>query len=164
MSTLKEEFEFHSRNQTEMIDADELFHEGKLVPLKQIQKLNKIHTKGDTNNAKQDSNQNARIVKDKGFVNQFLEDIDSPSPRPPTCSVLWKELVRLTRQVPVTFLLTSTSSRVRNKDKGGNEEIVDTMRKHKERNHPTKVWIMPVSIVAASVHQSKNFFLSLLLS
>ena len=117
------EFEFLSNNTSSnntVLTADELFFEGKLLPFWQMQhleKLSKINLKtkeGEeeeleeevivvSNNNKEDSNSNSN-----SRVNWFVDD--DPSPRPPKCTVLWKELLRLKKQRASSLSPSSSSS------------------------------------------------------
>ncbi|RDX75412.1 hypothetical protein CR513_44700, partial [Mucuna pruriens] len=106
------EFEFLSNNASNnntVLTADELFFEGKLLPFWQMQhleKLNKISLKSEEEEEevaasnKEDSS-NSR-------VNWFVDD--DPSPRPPKCTVLWKELLRLKKQRASSLSPSSSSS------------------------------------------------------
>ncbi|CAN1807662.1 hypothetical protein LINPERHAP1_LOCUS25119 [Linum perenne] len=90
-------------NQFEFLSSDELFFEGKLLPFWQMQqseRLNKITLK-----CKEGGGGEAAAMRE---VNWFVDD--DPSPRPPKCTVLWKELLRLKKQRPVSSLSPSSSS------------------------------------------------------
>ncbi|XVE81569.1 hypothetical protein DITRI_Ditri15bG0075500 [Diplodiscus trichospermus] len=104
------EFEFLSSNVSShaMLSADELFFEGKLLPFWQMQhseKLNKINlkTKDDDEDAEEEV-----INKEESRVSWFVDD--DPSPRPPKCTVLWKELLRLKKQRASSLSPSSSSS------------------------------------------------------
>ncbi|CAN1129346.1 hypothetical protein LINPERPRIM_LOCUS17388 [Linum perenne] len=87
-----------------MLTADELFFEGKLLPFWQMQqseRLNKITLK-----CKEGGGTPTTAAMRE--VNWFVDD--DPSPRPPKCTVLWKELLRLKKQRPVSSLSPSSSS------------------------------------------------------
>ncbi|GAA0161513.1 hypothetical protein LIER_17811 [Lithospermum erythrorhizon] len=116
------DFEFLSSNslnsssQTTMLSADELFCEGKLLPFWQTQnaeKFNKINLEKTENveqkhevlEAKNNSNNTNKDDCKRGW---FLDD--DPSPRPPTCTVLWKELLKLRKQRSSTLSPSSSSS------------------------------------------------------
>ncbi|KAF5738625.1 hypothetical protein HS088_TW13G01526 [Tripterygium wilfordii] len=104
------EFEFLSSNMNgnNMITADELFFEGKLLPFWQLQhseKLNKISL------SKKDNEQEEGVEKankEEPKVSWFIDD--DPSPRPPKCTVLWKELLRLKKQRASSLSPSSSSS------------------------------------------------------
>lgn len=107
------EFEFLSSNSQTMVSADELFFEGKVLPFWQMQhseRLKNISLKTE------DIKDGAATTKAKDVNNKeesaratwFLDD--DPSPRPPTCTVLWKELLRLKKQRASTLSPSSSSS------------------------------------------------------
>lgn len=123
------EFEFLSNNMSNtntVVTADELFFEGKLLPFWQMQhleKLNKISlkTKEGTEEEveleeleeevvvvsnKEDSNSSSN--NNSSRANWFVDD--DPSPRPPKCTVLWKELLRLKKQRASSLSPSSSSS------------------------------------------------------
>ncbi|CAI9118527.1 OLC1v1020112C1 [Oldenlandia corymbosa var. corymbosa] len=109
----KGEFEFLSsktNSHDAMITADELFFEGKLLPFWQIhhaEKLNKISLK--TEQAEEGKNEAVELNnKEEPRISWFLDD--DPSPRPPKCTVLWKELLRLKKQRASSLSLTPSSS------------------------------------------------------
>ncbi|XP_010524811.1 PREDICTED: uncharacterized protein LOC104802759 [Tarenaya hassleriana] len=110
------DFEFLSENvnsgQT-MLTADELFSEGKLLPYWQIQHSEKlkrvtINTKGEEERAGEVKDHAETNKDQENRVNWFLDD--DPSPRPPTCTVLWKELLRLKKQRARASSLSPSSS------------------------------------------------------
>ncbi|XVF38172.1 hypothetical protein REPUB_Repub20aG0077500 [Reevesia pubescens] len=103
------EFEFLSNNVSShaMLTADELFFEGKLLPFWQMhhsEKLNKINLK--TKDAEEEEEE--VVKKDESRVSWFVDD--DPSPRPPKCTVLWKELLRLKKQRASSLSPSSSSS------------------------------------------------------
>lgn len=108
------EFEFLSGNvtsQTTMLSADELFFEGKLLPFWQVQnseKLEKVSLK-----EKEEVEKIKEVYQHKEEsatrVTSWFVDED-PSPRPPKCTVLWKELMRLRKQRPSSLSPSSSSS------------------------------------------------------
>ncbi|XP_030548147.2 uncharacterized protein LOC115753608 [Rhodamnia argentea] len=113
----KAEFEFLSTDVSldSMLSADELFCEGKLLPFWQMQqseRLNKISlgTKdGDGGSGDEERRgEAAKDNKEQSKANWFLDD--DPSPRPPKCTVLWKELLRLKKQRANSSLSPSSSS------------------------------------------------------
>ncbi|KAJ0243858.1 hypothetical protein HA466_0198500 [Hirschfeldia incana] len=106
------DFEFLSDNtQTMLTAADELFSEGKLLPFRQVKHPEKLQnvtlkTKVVVN---EEEEEDRKVVKEETVHNTtkeiennnnrgswFLDD--DPSPRPPNCTVLWKELLRLKKQ------------------------------------------------------------------
>ncbi|CAI0466222.1 unnamed protein product [Linum tenue] len=116
------QFEFLSNSgptagHSKMLTADELFFEGKLLPFWQMQqseRLNKISLKchedaenpaGAVRAGKEDAPPTPTATR---AVNWFVDD--DPSPRPPKCTVLWKELLRLKKQRPASSLSPSSSS------------------------------------------------------
>ncbi|CAN1129348.1 hypothetical protein LINPERPRIM_LOCUS17388 [Linum perenne] len=93
-----------------MLTADELFFEGKLLPFWQMQqseRLNKITLKCKEGGGGEDEITTPTTAAMRE-VNWFVDD--DPSPRPPKCTVLWKELLRLKKQRPVSSLSPSSSS------------------------------------------------------
>ncbi|KAL7601279.1 uncharacterized protein LOC111890750 [Lactuca sativa] len=103
------EFEFLSgdtNTPTTMLTADQLFFEGRLLPFRQKQfcetlaKIN-LKTEGKPEEVKEDSSNNNRM-------SWFIDE--DPSPRPPKCTVLWKELLRLKKQRPSSLSPSSSSS------------------------------------------------------
>ncbi|KAL2324381.1 hypothetical protein Fmac_023439 [Flemingia macrophylla] len=115
------EFEFLSNNlnnnNNTVLTADELFFEGKLLPFWQMQhleKLNKISLKSKEGEEEELEEEEEIVVvsnkEDSGNsrVNWFVDD--DPSPRPPKCTVLWKELLRLKKQRASSLSPSSSSS------------------------------------------------------
>ncbi|KAJ4722419.1 Glutamate-1-semialdehyde 2,1-aminomutase [Melia azedarach] len=105
------DFEFLSNNVSSqnMLTADELFFEGKLLPFWQIQhseKLNKINLKPKDGEDEEEEVINKEATETR--VNWFVDD--DPSPRPPKCTVLWKELLRLKKQRASSLSPSSSSS------------------------------------------------------
>ncbi|CAN0856670.1 hypothetical protein LINGRAHAP2_LOCUS6554 [Linum grandiflorum] len=93
-----------------MLTADELFFEGKLLPFWQMQqseRLNKISLKSKEEGDELED-ETAGTPTTAAAMNWFVDD--DPSPRPPKCTVLWKELLRLKKQRPVSSLSPSSSS------------------------------------------------------
>ncbi|KAJ0092198.1 hypothetical protein Patl1_25408 [Pistacia atlantica] len=103
------DFEFLSNNNVSshtMLTADELFFDGKLLPFWQMQhseKLNKISLKSK-DAEEEEVNKEAAEPRVSWFVD------DDPSPRPPKCTVLWKELLRLKKQRASSLSPSSSSS------------------------------------------------------
>ncbi|KAL0673002.1 hypothetical protein Bca4012_000983 [Brassica carinata] len=98
------DFEFLSNTQT-MLTADELFSEGKFLPFRHVKHSEKLQnvtlkTKAEEQEQEQEK-EDGEVVKEETVNNSnrgswFLDD--DPSPRPPKCTVLWKELLRLKKQ------------------------------------------------------------------
>ncbi|KAF8392450.1 hypothetical protein HHK36_022792 [Tetracentron sinense] len=105
------DFEFLSSDSSitdSMIAADELFFEGKLLPFWEMQnseKLNKITLK--PKEAKEEEEEE-EMNKEESRVSWFMDE--DPSPRPPKCTVLWKELLRLKKQRASSLSPSSSSS------------------------------------------------------
>ncbi|XP_057958199.1 uncharacterized protein LOC131151044 [Malania oleifera] len=105
------EFEFLSSNSAShntMLTADELFFEGKLLPFWQTQhseKLNRISLKTKEGGQEEEEGE---VNKDESRVSWFVDD--DPSPRPPKCTVLWKELLKLKKQRASSLSPSSSSS------------------------------------------------------
>ncbi|GAV74793.1 hypothetical protein CFOL_v3_18273 [Cephalotus follicularis] len=101
------DFEFLSSSLSshKMLTADELFFDGKLLPFWQMQqseKLNKINLKA------KDDEIEVEVNKGETRASWFVDD--DPSPRPPKCTVLWKELLRLKKQRSSSLSPSSSSS------------------------------------------------------
>ncbi|XP_073128835.1 uncharacterized protein [Henckelia pumila] len=156
------EFEFLSGKSTNMIAADELFSEGKLLPFWQM------HQPENLNNITLKSTENADVTGEsdknsKPRINwQFLDD--DPSPRPPKCTVLWKELLRLKKQRASSTLTSSTSpsssssSETPSEKKegiGNKEKVVKRIKKGLERTRSANIRIRPV-INVPICNQPKN--------
>ncbi|KAF9618841.1 hypothetical protein IFM89_002709 [Coptis chinensis] len=129
------EFEFFSSNinTNAMLPADELFFEGKLLPILQMEqqeKLDKITLEPKVNNEneeqKDSNNENSRSVS-------WYMDED-PSPRPPTCTVLWKELLNLKkhRARAASSLSPSPSSSSSSSSMADHMETIDEGNEGKE--------------------------------
>ncbi|CAL9219791.1 unnamed protein product [Arabidopsis halleri] len=101
------DFEFLSSENVSpqrMLTADELFSEGKLLPFWQVkhsEKLKNITLK--TNEEEEGEQRKVEVMKKDQEINNrdnrvswFIDE--DPSPRPPKCTVLWKELLRLKKQ------------------------------------------------------------------
>ncbi|GLT99674.1 hypothetical protein SLE2022_170970 [Rubroshorea leprosula] len=149
------EFEFLSSNVSShaMLTADELFFEGKLLPFWQMQhseKLNKISLK--TKDA-----EGEEAAKEESRVSWFVDD--DPSPRPPKCTVLWKELLRLKKQRASSLSPSSSSSSTSSssssladvatkedgKEGSGNrEKHVKRIKKGLERTRSASIKIRPM--------------------
>ncbi|MBA0768411.1 hypothetical protein Gotri_017213 [Gossypium trilobum] len=95
------DFEFLSSNVSShaMLTADELFFEGKLLPFWQMhhsEKLKQINLRKESGgDGEGDGDDDEREVvenkEESSRVSWFVDD--DPSPRPPKCTVLWKELL-----------------------------------------------------------------------
>ncbi|GFP83835.1 hypothetical protein PHJA_000527100 [Phtheirospermum japonicum] len=138
--------------------ADELFSEGKLLPFWQTQhaaaeKLNKITLKPAENENKDDVDRR---------ISWFLDD--DPSPRPPKCTVLWKELLRLKKQRASALSPSSSSSSSsssedeRKKGAGNKEKIPNRVKKGIERTKSASIKIRPMVNVPICAH-GKNISL-----
>ncbi|KAE8663463.1 Pentatricopeptide repeat (PPR) superfamily protein [Hibiscus syriacus] len=112
------DFEFLSRKVSShaMLTADELFFEGKLLPFWQTQHSEKLK-QISLRKTKEEEDDDDEVVRAEEVINKdesnssssmswFVDD--NPSPRPPKCTVLWKELLRLKKQR--TASLSSSSS------------------------------------------------------
>ena len=154
------EFEFLSSNVSShaMLTADELFFEGKLLPFWQMQhseKLNKISLK--TKDAVEEEKE--VVNKEESRVSWFVDD--DPSPRPPKCTVLWKELLRLKKQRASSLSPSSSSSSTSSssssltdivtveeagKEGSGNnrDKHVKRIKKGLERTRSTSIRIRPM--------------------
>ncbi|KAL1342694.1 hypothetical protein AAHE18_09G175700, partial [Arachis hypogaea] len=105
-----------SNNNNTVLTADELFFEGKLLPFWQMQhleKLSKINLKAKEGEEEEDDDEDEELEdsnnkEESSRVNWFVDD--DPSPRPPKCTVLWKELLRLKKQRASSSLSPSSSS------------------------------------------------------
>ncbi|KAM3308841.1 hypothetical protein P3S67_010585 [Capsicum chacoense] len=162
------EFEFLSSNFTSgnMTTADELIFEGKLLPYWQIhhiEKLNKISLKTEHLETEQ-VNEKQGISKDDQSrqVNWFIDE--DPSPRPPTCTVLWKELLRLKKQKqrpsslsPSSSSSSSSSSNPENSttDESKEKHVVDKIKKRLERSKSATIRVRPLINVPICT-QGKN--------
>ncbi|KAG9457348.1 hypothetical protein H6P81_001856 [Aristolochia fimbriata] len=98
------DFEFLAGDRGEkcsMLTADELFFEGRLLPFWRPRECAAAETLGNNANVltlkKMGSTRGEDEEKGpKTCVNWFVDE--DPSPRPPKCTVLWKELLRLKKQ------------------------------------------------------------------
>ncbi|KAL3578211.1 hypothetical protein D5086_019715 [Populus alba] len=152
------EFEFLSSKMSSqtMLTADELFFEGRLLPFWQMQhseKLNKISLK--TKEAEVGEGQ--EMSKEEPRV-WFVDD--DPSPRPPKCTVLWKELLRLKKQRASSLSPSSSSSSTSSTSSsaladivtkeegkhgpGNGEKHVKRIRKGLERTRSASIRIRPM--------------------
>uniref|UniRef100_A0A1J3GGY9 Uncharacterized protein n=1 Tax=Noccaea caerulescens TaxID=107243 RepID=A0A1J3GGY9_NOCCA len=99
------DFEFLSENVSpqRMLSADELFSEGKLLPFWQVKHSEKLKNVTLKTKEEEEEEENRKVevtMKNKDQENNrvswFIDE--DPSPRPPKCTVLWKELLRLKKQ------------------------------------------------------------------
>ncbi|KAK2646963.1 hypothetical protein Ddye_022158 [Dipteronia dyeriana] len=133
------DFEFLSNNNNvsnqTMLSADELFFEGKLLPFWQMQlsteKLNKISLKCKDSEEEEEMVE-VNINKEEPRVNWFVDD--DPSPRPPKCTVLWKELLRLKKQRASSLSPSSSSSST----SSSSSSIADMVIKEEGKEHRDK--------------------------
>lgn len=157
------DFEFLSGNSSmTMLTADELFSEGRIIPFQraqQMEKLDKIDLK-----PKEEVKRNE---EGPGF-SWFAAD-EEPSPRLPTCTVLWKELLRLKKQrSPSSSSVVDLCSK---KDESGDdgagsckrerEKHVMRSKKGLERTRSGSIRIRPVVHVPVCT-QGKNNAMPLL--
>lgn len=153
------DFEFLSNNVSShtMLTADELFFEGKLLPFWQKQhaeRLNKIrlNTKDDEIGEEEEEVVNKEETRGNWFVD------DDPSPRPPKCTVLWKELLRLKKQRASNLSPSSSSSSSSSsnsfadvatadpekKAMGNKEKYMKRIKKGLERTRSASIRIRPM--------------------
>ncbi|KAL0858014.1 hypothetical protein Bca101_063168 [Brassica carinata] len=132
------DFEFLSENASpqRMHTADELFSEGKLLPFwqeKHSEKLKNVNLK-KTNEEEEEEEENRKVEatmksndnnNSKNRVSWFIDE--DPSPRPPKCTVLWKELLRLKKQRNSKSSLSPSSST------SSSSSVEDNKREEKER-------------------------------
>ncbi|KAE8658367.1 Pentatricopeptide repeat (PPR) superfamily protein [Hibiscus syriacus] len=116
------DFEFLSSKVSShaMLTADELFFEGKLLPFWQMQHSEKLKQislrKTKDTEEEEDDDDDGEVVRVEEVINKdesssmswFVDD--DPSPRPPKCTVLWKELLRLKKQRASSLSPSSSSS------------------------------------------------------
>lgn len=153
------DFEFLSNNVSSntMITADELFFEGKLLPFWQKQhaeRLNKIRLKTKDNEIGEEEEEVVNKEETRG--NWFVDD--DPSPRPPKCTVLWKELLRLKKQRASTLSPSSSSSSSSSSNSfadvatadqekeamGNKEKYMKMIKKGLERTRSASIRIRPI--------------------
>ncbi|XP_076923920.1 uncharacterized protein LOC143586207 [Bidens hawaiensis] len=162
---------------TTMLSADELFFEGKLLPFGQKQcheKLMKINLKYEDLNVNvnvakevklEDNNNNINInniiiISNTGNSSSsnsnsnnnnnrmgwFIDE--DPSPRPPKCTVLWKELLRLKKHRGSSLLASastsSSSSSSSSIDEESKKEKVKRVKKGLERTRSAGIKIRPM--------------------
>ncbi|KAE8717607.1 Pentatricopeptide repeat (PPR) superfamily protein [Hibiscus syriacus] len=157
------DFEFLSSKVSShaMLTADELFFEGKLLPFWQKQhseKLKQISLRKSKEEEDEDDNGGMVeevINKDESSKVSWFVD-DDPSPRPPKCTVLWKELLRLKKQRASSLSPSSSSSSssslddvaasVEGKQGSGNRDNnhVKRIKKGLERTRSASIRIRPM--------------------
>ncbi|KAK9161166.1 hypothetical protein Syun_007507 [Stephania yunnanensis] len=147
------EFEFLSNANSStntMLTADELFFEGKLLPYCQMERLNKLTIKPKEEVVgvfDREDDEKEEIRKEE--INKMSWFIDEdPSPRPPKCTVLWKELLRLRKQ-RANSPLSSSSSSSSLADTGSErpwsgEKHVKRIKQRLERTRSASIRIRPV--------------------
>ncbi|CAN6922121.1 hypothetical protein Bca4012_091366 [Brassica carinata] len=113
------DFEFLSENASpeRMHTADELFSEGKLLPLwqeKHSEKLKNVNLRTNEEEEEEEEEESRKVEaamksndSSKNRVSWFIDE--DPSPRPPKCTVLWKELLRLKKQRSSSSVKSSLS-------------------------------------------------------
>ncbi|XP_071688879.1 uncharacterized protein [Rutidosis leptorrhynchoides] len=144
------EFEFLSNNlsaATKMLTADELFFEGKLLPFWQKQcseKLAKISIKPEKVN--EVVKMEEIKVEESNRMSWFIDE--DPSPRPPKCTVLWKELLRLKKQrassLSPSSSTSSSSSASSLEEDSKKERQVKRVKKGLERTRSAGLKIRPM--------------------
>nr|XP_043627030.1 uncharacterized protein LOC122598502 [Erigeron canadensis] len=149
------EFEFLSNNiaaPNTMLTADELFFEGKLLPFWQkqcsdkltkislkVEKVNEVATTGDHQEMK---------IEETNRMSWFIDE--DPSPRPPKCTVLWKELLRLKKQRASSLSPSSSTSSSSSASSGSSldedkkEKHVKRVKKGLERTRSAGLKIRPM--------------------
>ncbi|XP_010035284.2 uncharacterized protein LOC104424519 [Eucalyptus grandis] len=194
------EFEFLAASMSthKMMSADELFFEGKLLPfcqMQQSQRLKRITLKpksgdseeaGDGGRDKEPDREEEEVRSNRNYCNSNNRDQDQeqnrvswfldddPSPRPPKCTVLWKELLRLkTKRRASSSLSPSSSSsstssssssrrrgllderkeaRDRDRDRESSTNYVQRIRKGLERTRSNSIRIRPMVNVPICTH------------
>ncbi|KAJ0244421.1 hypothetical protein HA466_0190540 [Hirschfeldia incana] len=151
------DFEFLSENasQQKMHTADELFSEGKLLPFWQEKHSEKLKNVNLKTNEEEEENRKVEVMTMK--KNQDHEEdnnrnrvswlIDEdPSPRPPKCTVLWKELLRLKKQRSSRSSLSPSSSTSSSSSLEDKREEKEGKRGKKglERTRSTSMRIRPM--------------------
>ncbi|CAM8998398.1 unnamed protein product [Rhodiola kirilowii] len=159
--------------QREMPTADELFFEGKLLPYwqthDQSEKLRNLSLKSE----KMEETGAKGAEEAESRVRTWFID-DDPSPRPPKCTVLWKELLRLkSRQKGSTLSPSSSSSssssssnsldmskeKSRESNGGisnGKNNNVKRVKKGLERTRSASIRIRPMVNVPICTHSAKQ--------
>ncbi|KAF8101158.1 hypothetical protein N665_0209s0016 [Sinapis alba] len=132
------DFEFLSENvsQQRMHTADELFSEGKLLPFWQAKHSEKLKNVNLKTNEEEEENRNVEVTmksssNNDNRVSWFIDE--DPSPRPPKCTVLWKELLRLKKQRN-----SSSSSLSPSSSTSSSSSLEDAAGKREEREKEGK--------------------------
>ncbi|KAI3803995.1 hypothetical protein L1987_32162 [Smallanthus sonchifolius] len=144
------EFEFLSSNLSApatMLTADELFFEGKLLPFGQKQcseKLTKINLKSDQQEVEEIKEMKSQ---ESNKMSWFIDE--DPSPRPPKCTVLWKELLRLKKHRASSLSTScssssSSSSSSIDEDSSKKEKYVKRLKKGLERTRSGGIKLRPM--------------------
>ncbi|KAM0962962.1 hypothetical protein ACFX2J_021919 [Malus domestica] len=147
-----------------MLSADELFFEGKLLPFWQKQHAERL-TKLNLNTKDVEGDENEEGVNKEESRGSWFVD-DDPSPRPPKCTVLWKELLRLKKQRASTLSPSSSSSSsssssnsladiatTTDQEKEGNKEkYMKRIKKGLERTRSASIRIRPMVNVPICTH------------
>ncbi|CAG7879595.1 unnamed protein product [Brassica rapa] len=142
------DFEFLSNTQT-MLTADELFSEGKFLPFRHVKHSEKLQnvtlkTKAEEQEQEQEKEQDKedrKVMKDETVNNSnrgswFLDD--DPSPRPPKCTVLWKELLRLKKQRNSTKASSLSPSSSSSSTSSSSSSIGDAVKKEEREKKGKK--------------------------
>ncbi|KAI4369631.1 hypothetical protein MLD38_018053 [Melastoma candidum] len=187
------EFEFFSLGKdaggqtNTMLTADELFYNGKLLPFRQNQPCSaaggiKTRVVGEVEVDPEEEEEEIVAIKveeNKAASSNTVRPSwyldEDPSPRPPKCTVLWKELLRLRKQRGSSSLSPSSSSSstssssssmadVAAKEDGGKEpgtgklrEIyLQRIRKGLEKTRSGGMRIRPIASVPVCKHVRTN--------
>ncbi|KAK2404910.1 membrane-associated kinase regulator protein [Trifolium repens] len=150
---ITDQFEFLSTNNNmsnnnTVLSADELFFDGKILPFWQMQhleKLNKINIKEEHEEVEEEvievvvnsSNKEDNNNNNNSRVNWFVDD--DPSPRPPKCTVLWKELLRLKKQRASSLSPSSSSSSSSSNASSLGDVATKEGSKNKENQHMKRI-------------------------
>ncbi|XP_059649662.1 uncharacterized protein LOC132295386 [Cornus florida] len=157
--TCNNEFEFVCSNftsQTAIRTADELFSQGKLLPFRQTQHSEKPNK----TSLKMGGVEEKEVKKEESKVSWFMDD--DPSPRPPKCTVLWKELLRLKKQRASSSSLSppsSSSSSSRKEASGRREKHVNRIKNglvDRTRTRSATVRIRPLINMPFCTQGKKN--------
>ncbi|KAL0709752.1 hypothetical protein Bca4012_016730 [Brassica carinata] len=129
------DFEFLSNTQT-MLTADELFSEGKLLPFRQVKHPEKFQNVSLKTKEEEEGQEDRKVAKEENVSNGnrgswFLDD--DPSPRPPKCTVLWKELLRLKKQRSNTKASSLSPSSSSSSTSSSSSSIGDAVKKEREK-------------------------------
>ncbi|KAI3525710.1 hypothetical protein L2E82_01492 [Cichorium intybus] len=143
------EFEFLSGDKTSpttMLTADQLFFEGRLLPFRQKQfceTLSKINLKTEKVN---EIGKPEEVKEESNRMSWFIDE--DPSPRPPKCTVLWKELLRLKKQrassLSPSSSTSSSSSASSIDDDSKKEKQAKKTKKGLERTRSAGIKIRPM--------------------